>query len=125
MTPAKMAAPPIPPTTPPTIGPTLLECCSADAESLPLEPVSELEEGVGVLPARDEEELVEEKVIEGVEGTGGDDSAGLETERARATVALKRSGVTTSRNAHEGILVPGGTFSGQLSEEKHQICAIQ
>ena len=76
---------------------------------------------MGVLPIPNDEKPVEaeEKVIEGVEGTGGDDSAGSMTERARAAVALKRSGVTTSRNAHEGILVPGGTFSGQLSIEQH------
>ena len=89
---------------------------------LPPEPVSELEEGVGVLPIPNDEKPVEaeEKVIEGDEGTGGDDSAGSMTERARAAVALKRSGVTTSRNAHEGILVPGGTFSGQLSKGRYQ-----
>ncbi len=65
-------------------------------------------------------EPVAENEIDVAGAAAGEDSAGSDTERALAAVALKVSGVTTSMKAQAGMLVPGGTFTGQLLESRNQ-----
>jgi hypothetical protein len=99
--PPRMAAPPTPPMTPPTIGPMSLWCEDDDDD----EPLSEGVEPVGGADA----------LAVGME-PAAEDSAGSVAAICRAAEMLSESGLTTSRNAQAGMLVPEGMLTGQLGE---------